>query len=178
MTNSCFNFPQIFIAGQNFKDHCANQHAWIFWISILSTYKLKTSKSNWSQVSAEDNEQWRPRRLRPCSNGAHWCMVPPSAGHGEVMGNPTPVMDTDNTIMVAISVSIHPHQVQTISTWVFSNTRWAQSVGWSCNMNYEGVFTLQYVLWQARDMAEWWVHIVGVDSRVSGVEESENNGGI
>ena len=43
-------------------------------------------------------------------------------------------------------------------------------------MNYVGVFTLQYVLWQARDMAEWWVDIV--DSRVSGVEESENNGGI
>ena len=45
-------------------------------------------------------------------------------------------------------------------------------------MNYEGVVTLQYVLWQARDMAEWWVDIVSVDSRVSGVEESENNGGI
>ena len=38
--------------------------------------------------------------------GAHWHMVPPSAGHGEVMGNPTPVMDTDNTIMVATSVSL------------------------------------------------------------------------
>ena len=98
---------KIFIDGQSFKDHCANQTAWIFWISILSTYKLKTSKSNWSQMSAEDNEQWRPRRLRPCSNGAHWHMVPPSAGHGEVMGNPTPVMDTDNTINGG-HISVHP----------------------------------------------------------------------
>ena len=71
---------KIFIDGQSFKDHCANQTAWIFWISILSTYKLRTSKSNWSQVSAENNELWRPRTMQQWGHTGAWSHPPQGTG--------------------------------------------------------------------------------------------------